>query len=139
MRLCILHMCWFFTTYETGKCVDFLRTLHLVYVMASINATEQSLWGKKSSISNTSTNFVLFRLWFVSNSEIVHKFQGQRSSICLGLSVRFFPNHLSLTAHLPKDQEKEYLDSVENNSSPCSCWYNLVCFLKWAHKLLLSC
>lgn len=60
MRLCTLHMWWLFTTYETGKRVDFLRTSHLVYVMSSVNATEQSLWGKKSSISNTSTKFVLF-------------------------------------------------------------------------------
>lgn len=47
MKLWTLHMWWWFTTYKTGKRVDFLRTLHLAYVMSSVNATEQSLWGKK--------------------------------------------------------------------------------------------
>lgn len=60
MKLWTLHMWWLFATNKTGKRVDFLRTLHLAYVMSSVNATEQSLWGKKSSISNTSTKFVLF-------------------------------------------------------------------------------
>lgn len=50
MKLWTLHMWWWFTTYKTGKRVDFLRTLHLAYVMSSVNATEQSLWGKKSQV-----------------------------------------------------------------------------------------
>lgn len=87
---------------------------------------------------------MLFRLWLESNSEIV--FAQILGSEVIHLFRTFwvlvvcfcFPDHLSLIACLPEDQEKEYLDSVEKNSLTFLCWYNSV-FLEGAHKFLLFC